>query len=149
MALTTLAESYAPACPHPQLQAAQPARHGWNTRLLRQRHQRPQQSTVDICQSCRRSPRVRTQAQQSPDIPGDEPLDIDQLAKRLGQEAEKARRRETDDSVSEDSTEGGDLAAELAQAARESGAQRPVESGSPFGYEVSWPKWHPTCFVTL
>lgn len=80
------------------------------------------------------------QALDSPEGSADEPLDIDQLAKRLSQEAEKARQRQSEDTVSDDSIEGESLAAELAQAARESGAQRPVESGSPFGYEVSWPE---------
>lgn len=140
MALAGIADVCASVCPHRQLSNTQPARHAWNTRLLRQSHQRPQQAAVDACKGCRRRFRGAVQALDSPEGSADEPLDIDQLAKRLSQEAEKARQRQSEDTVSDDSIEGESLAAELAQAARESGAQRPVESGSPFGYEVSWPE---------
>ena len=140
MGLAGIAEVCASVCPHRQLCNTQPTRHAWNTRLLRQGHQRPQHATVDVCKGCRHRSRSAVRASESPEGPGDEPIDIDQLAKRLSQEAEKARQRESEDTMSEDSIEGGSLAAELAQAARESGAQRPVESASPFGYEVSWPK---------
>ena len=138
MASTGIADSRALACLHRQLPNGQPARHAWNTRLSRLRQQRAQ-SPVDTCKGCRRRRELCLQALQSPGPSEDEPTDIDQLAKRLSQEAEKARQRESEDTVSEDITAGDDLAAELAQAAREAGAQRPVESSSPFGYEVSWP----------
>lgn len=138
MASTGIADTRALAC-HQQLPNGPPARHAWNARLPQRRQQRTQHPAIDTCKGCRRRHQLRLQALQSPGPSGDEPLDIDQLAKRLSQEAEKTRQRESEDTVSEDTTEGGDLAAELAQAAREAGAQRPVESSSPFGYEVSWP----------
>lgn len=139
MASTGIVDNRALVCSHRQL-SSQPARHAWNSRLPQRRQQPAHHSAVDTCKGCRRSRQLCLQALQSPGPSGDEPLDIDQLAKRLSQEAEKTRQREREDTVSEDTTEGGDLAAELAQAAREAGAQRPVESSSPFGYEVSLTK---------
>ena len=129
-----VAETCALACCHRQLPKWQPARHAWNNRLPRRRAH----PAVDTCKGCRQRRQLCLQALESPGPSGDEPVDIDQLARRLSQEAEKARQRESYDTVSEDTAEGGGLAAELAQAAREAGAQRPVESSSPFGYEVSW-----------
>lgn len=138
MAASGIADIRALAC-FQQLPNGSPGRHAWNARLPQRRQQRTQHPAVDTCKGCRRHRQLCLQALQSPGPSEDEPLDIDQLAKQLSQEAEKTRQRESQDTVSEDTTEGGDLAAELAQAAREAGAQRPVESSSPFGYEVSWP----------
>lgn len=135
MASAGVAETCALACCHLQRPKCQPARQAWNTRLPRRRAFNP---AVDTCKGCRQRRQVCLQALESPGPSGDEPVDIEQLAKRLSQEAEKARQRESDDTVSEDTAEGDVLAAELAQAAREAGAQRPIESSSPFGYEVSW-----------
>ncbi|KAL3141611.1 hypothetical protein ABBQ32_004852 [Trebouxia sp. C0010 RCD-2024] len=134
MASAGVAETCALAGCHRQLPKCQPGRHALPNRLPRRRAQHP---AVDTCKGCRQRRQLCLQGLESPGPSGDEPVDIDQLARRLSQEAEKARQRESDDTVSEDTAEGGVLAAELAQAAREAGAQRPVESSSPFGYETA------------
>ena len=74
----------------------------------------------------------------SADDSRDEPVDIDQLAKRLSQEAEKVRQQELDQpSTSAAGTD--DLAASFAEAVRntEDRAQAPAEYTSPFGFEVT------------
>lgn len=86
----------------------------------------------------RRCRRVRAfnRAVRSADQADDEPVNIDQLAKRLAQEA-SARRQQDQASTSSASTD--DLAAELDEVVRsteEAKAQATAEYSSPFGFEV-------------
>lgn len=112
-----------------------PTRHAWNARQLCRSQRRCRQWGGAPCTRCHRRLQTCRQALESPDGSGDEPVDIDQLAKRLSQEAEKVRQQQSRDSQTNESTEGEDLAAELAQTMRDAGAQRPAEASSPFGYE--------------
>lgn len=114
-----------------------PIRRAWNTRQLCRIQRRCRQWGGAPCTRCHRRFRTCRQALESSEGSGDEPVDIDQLAKRLSQEAEKVRQQQSQDNQTTEPTEGEDLAAELAQTMRDAGAQRPAEVSSPFGYEVS------------
>ncbi len=129
-----LLDTCAPCSAHRQAPSCLPTRRAWNTRQFPQSQQRLRRWGGAPCE--RRS-RTCRQALESPEGSGDEPVDIDQLAKRLSQEAEKVRQQQSQDSEPGSSNEGEDLAAELAQTVRDTAAQRPAEGSSPFGYEVS------------
>ena len=98
---------------------------------------------------CRRT-RTLSRAVRPADDSRDEPVDIDQLAKRLSQEAEKVRQQELDQpSTSVSGTD--DLAASFAEAVRntEDRAQAPAEYTSPFGFEVTHKQLTDQCMQCL
>jgi hypothetical protein len=134
MTLTGVTETCVSCSSHRQV----PTRRAWNTRQLCRSQRRCRQWGGAPCTRCHRRFQTCRQALESPEDSGDEPVDIDQLAKRLSQEAEKVRQQQSRDSQTTEPTEGEDLAAELAQTMRDAGAQRPAEVSSPFGYEVSY-----------
>lgn len=140
MSFAGLLDFRAPCSTHWPAPSGHPVRLAWNTRHLRQSQQRSQQWGGARCKRCHRSKTCR-QALESPEGRDDEPVDIDQLAKRLSQEAEKVRQQQSRSTDAHEPTEGEDLAAELAQTVRDTEAQAqrstPAESSSPFGYEVS------------
>ena len=136
MASLGLLDGYAPTClqrPGHNFElvagkaAKSQARSLAGTTLLRPAHRR---------RRCRRA-RAFNRAVRSADDADDEPVNIDQLAKRLGQEASARVRQQDQASTSSASTD--DLAAELDQFVRNKGdanAQAPADNSSPFGFEV-------------
>lgn len=88
----------------------------------------------------RRRQRTNTCNRALADDSRDEPVDIDQLAKRLSQEAERVRQQDQQKLDEPSVTESGDdFAASFAEAVRntEDRAQTSAETSSPFGFEVS------------
>ena len=135
----TSLDSHAPCCLH---QRTSPT-----LRLVRASKQ-PRSSTrklvdASIAHPGHRKRRCRTAkvfSRALADESRDEPVDIDQLAKRLSQEAERVRQQDLDwlDQPSA-SASGDDFAASFAEAVRstEDRGQGAAESASPFGFEVN------------
>lgn len=138
MPVASCSEQPVTACAHLQGPSNLPNRRACSNARLLHRKQRTHKPFVDLSQHrCSRRRSTCSRALQSSESPGDEPVDIDQLAKRLSQEAEKARREEAQNDDLPGSLEGADLAAELTQRVKDTSGQSPAESSSPFGYEVS------------
>ena len=138
MALASSIDTCVPCSSHRQVPSCLPTRRAWNTKLLGRKQQYLRQWGGAPCRRCQRQSQTCRHALKPPEGSDDEPVDIDQLAKRLSQEADKIRQQESRDSDTSDPTESVDLAAELARTVRDTGAQRPAEVSSPFGYEVSY-----------
>lgn len=137
-AMTSL-DSHAPCCLH---QRTSPA--SGLVRALKQTRSCTRKlvnaSTPHPGHRKRRCRRAKLLSRALADDARDEPVDIDQLAKRLSQEAERVRQQDLDwlDQPSV-SASGDDFAASFAEAVRstEDRGQATAESASPFGFEVN------------